>query len=52
MSLFLDAEDTAVGGAWVARSVKHPTLDFGSGHDLRIMGLNPTFGSALGMETS
>ena len=21
-------------GAWVAQSVKHPTLDFGSGHDL------------------
>jgi len=24
--------------AWVAQSVKHPTLDFGSGHDLRIVG--------------
>ena len=22
------------GGAWVAQSVKHTTLDFGSGHDL------------------
>ena len=21
---------------WVAQSVKHPTLDFGSGHDLKI----------------
>ena len=23
-------------GAWVAQSVKHPTVDFGSGHDLRV----------------
>ena len=23
-------------GAWVAPTVKHPTLDFGSGHDLRV----------------
>ena len=23
-------------GAWVAQSVKHPTLDFGSGHDLTV----------------
>ena len=25
-------------GTCVAQSVKHPTLDFGSGHDLRILG--------------
>ena len=25
-----------VGGAWVAQSVKPPTLDFGSGHHLRV----------------
>ena len=25
------------GGAWVAQLVKHLTLDFGSGHDLRVM---------------
>ena len=23
-------------GAWVAQSVKHPTLDFSSGHDLMV----------------
>ena len=23
-------------GSWVARPVKHPALDFGSGHDLRV----------------
>ena len=40
------------GGAWVAKSVKHPTLDFGSGHDIRIMRSSPTSGSALGMESA
>ena len=25
-------------GTWVAQSVKHPTLDFGSGHDLMVHG--------------
>ena len=24
-------------GAWVAQLVKHLTLDFGSGHDLRVL---------------
>ena len=26
-------------GAWVAQSVEHPTLDFGSGHDLVVRGI-------------
>ena len=30
-----------LGGAWRAQSVKHPTLDFGSGHDLRVNGIDP-----------
>ena len=34
-------------GAWVAQSVKRLTLDFGSDHDLRVMGLSPAWGSAL-----
>ena len=34
----------------MARSVRHPTLDFGSGHELRVMG--STSGSTLGMETA
>ena len=34
-------------GAWVAQSVKCPTLDFGSGHDLGIWGSSPTFGSGF-----
>jgi len=28
-------------GTWVAQSVKHPTLDFSSGHDLRVMRSSP-----------
>ena len=27
--------------AWVAQSVKHPTLHFGSSHDLMVCGLEP-----------
>ena len=39
-----------LGGAWVAQLVKPPTLDFCSGHDLRVMRLSPAWGSMLGME--
>ena len=35
---------------WVAQSVKRPTLDFGSGHDLMVMRSSPMSGSILGME--
>ena len=31
-------------GAWVAQSVKHLTLDFGSGHDLTVHELEPHIG--------
>ena len=31
-------------GAWVAQSVKHLTLDFGSGHDLAIWEFKPRIG--------
>ena len=37
-------------GTWVAQLVKHPTLDFGSGHDLRVMRLSRVSGSVLGVE--
>ena len=44
-------------GAWVAQSVKHLTLDFGSGHDLtaqefesRLGSSSPVSGSARSME--
>ena len=33
-----------LGGAWVARSVKRLTLDFGSGHDLMTQELKPHSG--------
>jgi len=32
----------------VAQSVKRPTLDFGSGHDLRVVRSIPVSGSTLG----
>ena len=34
-------------GAWVVQSLKHLTLGFSSGHDLRVVRLNPTSGSML-----
>ena len=30
-----------IRGAWVAQLVKRPTLDFNSGHDLTVSGLEP-----------
>ena len=39
-------------GTWVAQSVEHQTLDFGSGHDPRVMGSSPTLGSTLSVETA
>ena len=30
-----------IWGAWVTQLVKHPTLDFGSGHDLRVLRSSP-----------
>ena len=35
---------------WFSR-LSLPTLDFGSGHDLRIVGLSPTIGLHAGCET-
>ena len=39
-------------GVWVAQSVKCPTLDFSSGHDLRVVGLSPASGSKLSGESA
>ena len=36
---------TRTGGAWAARSVKRPTLDIGSGHDLTVCDIKPVSGS-------
>ena len=30
-----------LGGTWVVHLVRHPTLDFGSGHDLRVVRSSP-----------
>lgn len=32
---------------WVAQLLKLPTLDFGSGHDIRVMELSPESSSTL-----
>ena len=37
-------------GAWMAQLIKCPTLNFGSGHDLTVMGWGPALGSTLGVE--
>ena len=37
-------------GTWVAQWVKYLTLDFDSGQDLRIMGLNPMTAPTLSVE--
>ena len=39
-----------IRGTCVAQLVKHWTLDFGSGRDLRIVRSKPTLGSGLSME--
>ena len=36
----------------MAQLVKHLTLDFGSGHDLRVVQWSPMLGSVLGEEWS
>ena len=39
-------------GAWMAQSVKHPMIGFGSGRDLRVMGSSLTLGSVLSTESA
>ena len=36
----------------MAQVIKHPTLDFGSGHDLRVMRSSPTLGSVFSVESA
>ena len=36
-----------VGGVWVTQSVKHPALDFGTGHNLTVVGSSSMWGSML-----
>lgn len=37
-------------GTWVAQSIKHPTLNLISDHDLRAVRSNPALGSTLHVE--
>ena len=37
-------QESNIRGAWVAGSVKHPTLDFDSGHDLAVCEFEPRIG--------
>ena len=39
-------------GAWVAQLVKHPTLDFSSGHDVMFVSSSPMSGSELSVESA
>jgi len=48
--IFKELKRAEPRGAWVAQLVKCPTLDFSSGHDLRVVGSSPTSDSALGVE--
>ena len=44
--LFLIFKTVLAGGTWPAQSVKHLTLDFGSGHEPRVVGWSPMSDSA------
>ena len=35
-------QENYFGGTWVAQSVEHQTLDFGSDHDPKVVGWSPT----------
>ena len=39
-------------GAWVAQSVGHLALGFGSGHDLLVVGSSPASGSLYSVESA
>ena len=41
--VFRKSKDLSLGYL-VAQSIKHPSLDFGSGHDLTIHGIEPCLG--------
>ena len=43
--------ENITGSSRVAPSVKHPTLDLGSGHDLTIHEIEPVVGSVLTVQS-
>lgn len=44
MNLFISELKVSYRGAWVAQLVECPTLCFGLGHDLRVLGPSPPLG--------
>ena len=42
----------SVVDAWVAQSIEDPTLDFGLGHDLRVVGSSPESSTMLCSEAA
>ena len=46
----LDIRKNSTRGAWIAQMVKCLILDFGSGHDLRVLRSSLVSGFMLGME--
>ena len=50
VQLLLLFKHSASGGALVVQLVKHPTLGFSSGGDLRVVGWSPTSGSGVSVE--
>ena len=50
LTLHLRLKTHILRGAWLAQSVKRPTLDFGPGCDLMVVGSSPTSGSGLSVK--
>ena len=46
----LSLRKTTLRDAWVAQLVECLAIDFGSGHDPRVVGSSPVLGSALNVE--
>ena len=44
MCVHLPSTSAGIRGAWVAQLVEHLTLDFGSGHELTVRGIEPCIG--------
>ena len=52
MKIKAEVNDIETRDIWVVHLVKCLALDFGSGHDLRVLELNPTLGSMLSVEAA
>ena len=45
-------KNMCIWDTWVAHSVRHPALDFSSGHDLRVVRSSPVSDSSLSQESA